>query len=168
MQFNSRDSYLETEVLTATPQRLRKMLLDGAIRFATLARDLFAKQQDEDAHRALDRCSDILAELLAAVRPEDDLTRQIAGVYLFLMTQAIEIRKNPEVTSLNDLIEVLEIERETWRQVCEATPAAPTSRGPLPREIGSSEAASILSASLSPLSSAAENGGAIGSFELDA
>ena len=32
-----RDAYLETQVLTATPQRLRLMLIEGAIRKITAA-----------------------------------------------------------------------------------------------------------------------------------
>ena len=48
MDSNARDTYLETQVKTATPQKLQLMLVEGAIRFAHQAIHHW-EQQDEPA-----------------------------------------------------------------------------------------------------------------------
>ena len=167
MQRSTRDSYLEAEVLTATPQRLRKMLLDGAIRFATAARSSLSEENVVAAQEQLDRCSDVIAELLAGISPEDELTRKIADLYVFLLTQLLEIKKTNESSALDDVLEILEIERETWRQVCEAIPEKPVEPQREIEEVLASEAASILSevSEVNPIDSSMDVGG---SFDLDA
>ena len=44
------------------------------------------------------------------------------GIYAFLLTKISDIRGAWSVESMKDVIEVLEMERETWRQLCEIHP----------------------------------------------
>jgi len=147
MHTDPRASYLESQVLTATPQKLRLMLIEAAIGAARQALNCWQEKHDAQANIALIRCREIISELLAAVKPDDsDLTRNVAGIYLFLFKTLAEAQLHRDATKVNEAIRVLEIERETWRDVCERMPAAPLpeSVGDRPQEITSSQAASVL------------------------
>ena len=72
---------------------------------------------------AVGRCRGIVSELLAAVSPEpSDLSRSVAAVYLFLFRTLAEAQLHRDRRRVAEVIDVLEIERETWRLVCERTP----------------------------------------------
>jgi flagellar secretion chaperone FliS len=113
--------YLETEVLTATPQRLQLMMLDAAIRSATQARQYLAEQDKQAALTPILRAQRIMAELLTGLNAEskDALVRRVAGVYLFIYRSLIAANAEQSTVRLDDALRVLEIERETWRRVCE-------------------------------------------------
>lgn len=119
---NSPNPYLATEVQTATPQRLRKMLLDAAVRFASQANEHHQNDKEVEAHEALDRCSLIVEELLRNIQGDDEVLQRMKGIYAFLLTKISDIRGAWSVESMKDVIEVLEMERETWRQLCEIHP----------------------------------------------
>ena len=119
---NSPNPYLATEVQTATPQRLRKMLLDAAVRFAGQANEHYQNDKEVEAHESLDRCSLIVEELLKNIQGEDEFLQRMKGIYAFLLTKISDIRGAWSVESMKDVIEVLEMERETWRQLCEIHP----------------------------------------------
>lgn len=113
--------YLETEVMTAAPQKLQLMLIDAAIRQANAVREHWKNNNLEPAAEALIRAQQIITELLCALNPEKDknLTSKVASVYLFVFRtfQAAQAERSEE--KLVEAISVLEIERETWQKVCE-------------------------------------------------
>lgn len=115
--------YLETEVMTATPQRLQLMLLDAAIRSAGQARQFLDQQNNQAALAPILRAQRIMAELLTGLNSEpesqDGLVRRVAGVYLFIYRSLIAANLEHSTARLDNALRVLEIERETWRQVCE-------------------------------------------------
>ncbi len=127
MPRTARDTYLETEVRTATPQKLRLMLIEGALRFARQAVEYWDDPEHPDRrYDALARCHDIVSELYAAIRTDDlPVAGQVKSIYQFLFGQLalVTMRHDPKI--LQDVIEVLEMERETWRQVCEKMPEDP-------------------------------------------
>lgn len=47
------------------------------------------------------------------------LVSRIAGIYVFIYKSLVMAHMKRDIARLNDAIRVLEIERETWRQVCE-------------------------------------------------
>ena len=66
---NSANAYLRTKVLTAPPEQLRLMLLDGAIRFATQGREAMARRDHEATYLGVSQCRDIVYELLTSIGP---------------------------------------------------------------------------------------------------
>jgi flagellar protein FliS len=118
---SARDEYLQTEVNTATPQKLQLMLIEAAIRFASQALLHWQRGQDEQAGEALIRCQEIFAEILGGLRPErdPDLTRRVAGIYVFLLRSLTDAHLNKNRQAVEDAIRILEIERGTWQQVCQ-------------------------------------------------
>src|SRR4051794_40863189 len=117
------DAYLETQVLTATPQRLRLMLIEGAIRRAHGAQIALAEGNTLQVFGDLGRCRDIVAELMAGINPnQSPLNRQILAVYSYLYSTLVDIAVSPDASRLSDVLRVLEEERQTWRELCEKMP----------------------------------------------
>jgi len=122
-----RDAYLETQILTATPQRLRLMLIEGAIRKVTAAQAAHAIGDWQKAASDLGHCRDIVTELIAAIDPDQTpVAKQVLGVYMFLYSTLVEAEFGRDASRLADILRVLEEERQTWRAVCEQMPERPT------------------------------------------
>lgn len=113
--------YLKTEVLTATPQKLQLLLLDGALRAIERARQYWQDGNDEDACESLIRAQQIVGELLAGLDGEaaPALARKVAGIYLFAFRRLTEANLLRDPAKLADAQQVLEVERETWRLLCD-------------------------------------------------
>ena len=133
MPSSARNSYLETEVLTATPQKLQFMLLDAGVRAIHIAKQLWSDGKVEEGNESLIRAQKIVTELLCGLNRDVDaeLAEKVAAIYLFVFRTLMEANLKHDVAKLDDAVEVLEIERETWRQVCEKLGSAgPSSEGP--------------------------------------
>lgn len=124
---STRDAYLETQILTATPQRLRLMLIEGTIRKVTAAKTAYDEGDWQKAAADLSHCRDILTELIAGIDPEQTpVAKQILSVYMFLYSTLVEAQFGRDGSRLDDILRVLEEERQTWRAVCETMPERPT------------------------------------------
>src|SRR5215471_14480479 len=122
----ARDAYLETQILTATPQRLRLMLIEGAIRKVTAAQVAHDSGDWQAASADLSHCRDIITELIAGIDPEQTpVAKQILSVYMFLYSTLVEAQFGRDASRLADILRVLEEERQTWREVCEKMPDRP-------------------------------------------
>lgn len=121
------DAYFENQVLTATPQKLRWMAIDGAIRFARQAAEHWRQERIYEGGEAVIGCQRLLIELMSAVKPEraPDLAGHVTGLYAYVSRLLNDARRTRDPQKLAEVIEILEIERETWRQVCEQLGAAP-------------------------------------------
>jgi flagellar protein FliS len=117
----AREEYLTTEILTAAPQKLQLMLIEAAIRFGRGAELHWRSQQNEAAFNSLIRCQEIVSQLIAGLAPNLDspLVRQISAVYAYVYRSLISAGFHHAPQKLADALRVLEIERETWLQVCE-------------------------------------------------
>jgi flagellar protein FliS len=113
-------SYLESKVLTATPQRLHLMLIEGAICFGRQAKEALRCGDTGVADGRLSRMIDIVGELLAGVREnKTELNRRLADVYWFVFRRVTEAKINSGAVALAEALRILEIERQTWQLVCE-------------------------------------------------
>ena len=118
--------YLETQVQTATPQKLRLMLIEGALRFARRTQAGWSAGRIDEALESLIRTRDIISELMAGVEPDaSPLTRQVNGLYTYLFSALTEAGQTRDEHQLAAVIRVLEEERETWQQLCERMPDRP-------------------------------------------
>jgi flagellar protein FliS len=115
------NEYLTAQVMTATPQKLHLMLIDGAIRFAQQAKQVWedeARRQLRD--EALTRCVKISGEMLASMRGSNLPGKtQLTAVYAWLFRTFTEAKILSSREKVDEALELLAVERETWRQVCE-------------------------------------------------
>lgn len=134
MSSSARDAYLETQVMTATPQKLQLLLIDAAIRSTQLGQKHWNEGNDDAACEALTHAQEVMSELMASVGiAKSDISRRLSGIYIFLFRTLTEAQLRRDEQKLADVIRVLMIERETWSMVCEkfgttqAADVAPTS-----------------------------------------
>ena len=115
-----REEYLATQVMTAAPQKLQLMLIEAAIQAARRAQDLLAGGWSHDVSAALQRSQTIVAQLLAGMAPhrDDPLVDRVSAVYSFIYRSLLLAGLKRDARALADALSILEIERETWQQVC--------------------------------------------------
>ena len=113
---NSRNAYLQTQVLTARPEQLTLKLFDGAIRFGERARAALAEQNFDASFNALTRAEQIVMELLNSLKPDTagELCRQQAALYMFVYSKLVEANMHRAEAPLADALRVLGILRATW------------------------------------------------------
>ncbi|MBI1899788.1 MAG: flagellar protein FliS [Planctomycetia bacterium] len=116
-----RDDYLASQVLTAPPQRLHLLLLEGAIRFGNQALARWEAGDKPGGDEALGRCRDIVAELLAGLKPSvaPELVRDVGARYLWVFRRLVEAKQERSAQNVRDVLGVLREERQTWQLLCE-------------------------------------------------
>jgi flagellar protein FliS len=121
MQPHARENYLVTEVMTATPQKLQLMMIEAAIRFGHQARTQWQAGEAHQASESLIRCQQIMAQLLGGLKPELEpaLVQRVAGVYVFVFNCFVHAHLNQDQKQLDNALDVLAVEQETWRLVCD-------------------------------------------------
>ena len=109
-------AYLQTKVMTASPAELRLMLFEGAIRFATQARDGLANKDYEAAYTGITRCQNIIVELINGLKPEHDpqLCNRLSGLYTFLYTRLMQAGSERNLVYIDEVVNLLNYERDTW------------------------------------------------------
>ncbi|MGB9688768.1 flagellar export chaperone FliS [Thermogutta sp.] len=114
------DSYREADILTAPPQRLHLMLIEGAIRFIERARHLWRENQFDAGFESLIRAQEIVAEILSGIKTDSGLpiARRVAALYTFVYRCLVEAGLKREEKPLEDALQVLAIQRETWQELC--------------------------------------------------
>lgn len=117
----TRNDYLETEVMTSAPQKLQLMLVEAAIRKTQRCKECWHSGQVEEATEAIIRAQQIVTEIVCSLKVDgkDEVVRKMAGVYLFVFRTLARAQLEHETRLLDEALEVLEVERETWRQICE-------------------------------------------------
>lgn len=110
------NAYLRTRVMTASPEELRLMLLEGAIKFAHQGREGLLRKDYEASYNGLTQCRNIVLELLGTMRPEFDpeLCDRLKGLYTFMFTELVEASLSKTPDRVDAVIKLLDYERETW------------------------------------------------------
>jgi flagellar secretion chaperone FliS len=118
--------YLKTKVMTASPSELRLMLLEGAIRFATQARQGLAAGDFENAYANTVKVQNILLELINSLRPdhEPDLCQKLSGLYTFMYMRMVKAGSERDPALIDEVLGLLDYERQTWCMLIEQVAAA--------------------------------------------
>lgn len=116
-QSTTASAYLRTKVMTASPEQLRLMLLEGAVRFARQAAEGLAERDYEKAHAGFSQCRAIVLELLGTVRPGPDpeLGERVKSLYSFMYAELVEASFQKDVGRVEEVVGLLEFEVETWK-----------------------------------------------------
>ncbi|HLL88166.1 MAG TPA: flagellar export chaperone FliS [Tepidisphaeraceae bacterium] len=114
-------NYLRTRVMTATPEQLQMMLFDGAVRFAELGRAALAAKNFEQSYTNLSKCQKIVTELTVTLKPDlaPDLCKNLSSLYAYVYKKLIEANVEHELAPLDEAIELLKYQRETWSLLLE-------------------------------------------------
>jgi len=115
------NAYLTTRVMSASPEELRLMLLDGAIKFAHHGLEGLRKHDHEASYAGVSQCRNIVLELLSGVRADvaPEVGEAVRAVYSYLYSELVEVGMRRDERRLQKVIELLEYERETWAMLME-------------------------------------------------
>ncbi len=115
------NAYLRTQVLTASPEQLRLMLLDGSIRFLQQSIDGLNDKDYEASYNGITQARAIVLELATSVSAEVDheLAERVRSVYMYLYRELIDASVNRDLPRLEKACDLLRYERETWALLME-------------------------------------------------
>jgi flagellar secretion chaperone FliS len=110
------NAYLRTRVMSASPEELRLMLLDGAIKFARQGKEGLERKDFEASYLGISQCRNIVFELLTTIRSDlqPELAENVKALYTFLYTHLLDASVEKDAAKVGEVIELLEYERETW------------------------------------------------------
>lgn len=146
---NTADAYLKTRVLTANPEQLRLMLLDGAIKFARQGQAGLRSGNFEASYEGFSQSRAIVMELIVTIQHEHDpvLAGRVKSVLSFIYSQMVDASMDKDADKMEEPIRLLEFERETWAMFIERmagstddTPDALSESKPAPKRSISFEA----------------------------
>lgn len=117
---NAFNVYKNNSVNYASKEQLLLMLVDGAVKFAKIAREALAEKDIRKSHENLVKVQDIFTELMVSLdQNAGDWARQIYQVYDFIKTRLFEINLKKDVTMMDELMPVIESIRDTWHEAYE-------------------------------------------------
>jgi len=114
--------YLESRVLTARPEHLHLMVIDGALRHCRLAEQALREQCREQAFEQLSFARDYMSELIGGLNAESnkELVGSVAQLFVFVYRRLVEADIDHSGEKIRDAIHILEHHRETWLQLIDA------------------------------------------------
>jgi flagellar protein FliS len=114
----SPQSYQQSAILTAPPERLVVMLYDGAGRFLQQAAVAMRAGDNERSNRSLQRAEAILDELLATLNLDaGELAEHLRDIYLFCRRTLNDARIGTEPAKIDAVAGLLAELRESWAQI---------------------------------------------------
>ena len=109
------DTFLRQEVESASPAKLRWLLLQKAHGLTLIIRDQWQQGRAFEARQWVILIQDIFTELLAGVvDPKHELAHQQSDLYVFLSKLIVLSDQSQDIAALNSMREILEIEKNTW------------------------------------------------------
>ncbi|MFT5422653.1 MAG: flagellar protein FliS [Phycisphaerales bacterium] len=113
---NTANAYLQTKVMSASPEELRLMLIEGALKFAIQGRDGILNEEFEQAFLGFSQCRPILLELINTIRPDHDpeLAHRVRSLYTYMFGEIAQAGHERDVERIDKVIALLEYEKETW------------------------------------------------------
>ncbi len=120
-------AYRNTNVQTADQRQLILMLYDGLIRFLQKAVVKIEAREIEAAHNYLVRSREIVAELLATLKPEKAgvVGENLRRLYIYAFNRIVEANLRKDPAMVQEVIRIASTLREGWTAVKPASAAKP-------------------------------------------
>ncbi len=111
------NAYQRTQVLTAAPEQLRLLLLEGAVRFTRQGIEGIRTNNHEAIYVGFSKSRDIVVELMTSIRPDTDATlrSRVQGLYMFIFKLLADASLERDDAKATKAAELLEYEVETWK-----------------------------------------------------
>ncbi len=111
--------YLKTKIMTASPEELRLMLYDGALKFCRQSKTALEKKNFEDSYNNLMRAQKIVLELSTSLNHDADpqLCQRLSALYTYVYRLLVDANMKRESGIVDEAIKLIEYERETWQML---------------------------------------------------
>lgn len=110
------NAYLRNQVLAASPEQLRLMLFDGALRHCRAGRAGLEAKDFDTSYTHLSKAQKIVLELTNSLKPElmPELCEKLSALYTYIYRLLIDASMQRETKPVDEAIKLIEFERETW------------------------------------------------------
>lgn len=125
-QHTAMDQYRQSHIMTASPEKLVLLALNGVLRFMKGALAAHGRQDWIAFTQQMNRSEDLLLELLSALDVErgGELAENLAAIYAFVIRQLLLANLKRDAHLVEQLIPVINNIKEAWEVLCQ--PAAAT------------------------------------------
>ena len=119
---NAFNVYKNNSVNYASKEQLLLMLVDGAVKFAKIAREGLEEKNISKSHENLIKVQDIFTELMVSLdQSSGEWAKEIYKVYEFIKTRLFEINLKKDANMMDELMPVIEGIRDTWHEAYETS-----------------------------------------------
>ena len=121
----SANEYLRTKIFTASPEELRMMLYEGAIKYCRQAKQAISVEEIERSYDCLMRVQKIVMELSTSLKHEvaPELCEKLSALYTYMYRRLIDANLEKQVQPIDEVLKLLEYQKETWHMLMEKTAA---------------------------------------------
>lgn len=115
------NAYLRNQVLAASPEQLRLMLFDGALRHLRAGRAGLEAKDYDVSYTSISKAQKIVLELGNSLKPEvmPEVCEKLAALYTYIYRLLIDASTQRDTDKLDEATKLLEFERETWVMLME-------------------------------------------------
>ena len=116
--------YLQTQAQASTPLELVVMLYDGAIRFASAAKDAIERNDIPARRIAMSRLLGIIAELQNTLDMErgGQIALDLDSLYSWMTTRLLDAAVAKDARPIDEVRRALEPLRDAWQTIAAAPP----------------------------------------------
>jgi flagellar protein FliS len=117
----SLNPYQNTQVTTASPEKILVMLYDGAINFTLLAKERMMQKDLAGKGTYIGKSMAIVAELMATLNHEvgGKVASDLEQLYLYLIDEFTKANLHNDLVSLENAHKILVTLRDTWMEATE-------------------------------------------------
>lgn len=117
--FDPNNPYFRQQVLTASPEKLRLLLLEGCVRFMRQGRESMVQKHWEGVYANFTSAKDIILELLSTMKPEvaPEVCANVSSILTFVYNHLTQASFEKDLGKVDQCIKIMEYECETWRMV---------------------------------------------------
>jgi len=117
------EQYLESVVRTASPAKLRLMLIERAVGVSESLENAWRENPGQGANEQSLKLFELINELLRGVVGSkqgdgEEICKQVSDLYVFLLQHLLAAEQASDVASIEEIRAVLQVEAETWRMAC--------------------------------------------------
>lgn len=115
---NAYNVYKNNSINFASKEQLLLMLLDGAVKFAKIARQAILDKDIKKAHENIIKTQNIYYELMTTldVNQGGDWAKNLMGIYSFIVEKLVESNMKKDVKILDEIMPLIEDVRVTWNE----------------------------------------------------
>lgn len=114
---NPYKAYKENSVTQSTPGELTLMLYNGCLKFLNQAKKGIETNNIELKNTNIQKAQNILRELMVTLDMSQSVSKSMASLYDYMITQLIEANIKNDAVILDEVYGLTTEFRDTWKQV---------------------------------------------------
>lgn len=121
MCFDVNNPYFRNKVMTAPPEELRLLLIEGCIRFLRTGREGLEQKNYEKVYESFTNARNILVELMSSLKHDiaPEVCANLESIYTYVFKRVTEGSFEKNLAKIDEAIALMEYDRETWLQLIE-------------------------------------------------